>query len=62
MPGGKQVLVAREVRGDGKYKKSFEVMKLASMTMKRQVGEAAMLVAFQRWQDAEWKGGSVSVR
>ena len=62
MPGGKQVLVAREVRGDGKYKKSFEVMKLASVTVKRQAGEAAMLVAFQRWQDAEWKGGSVSVR
>ena len=62
VPGGKQVLVAREGRGEGKYKKSFEVLKLASLTAERQAGEAAMLGAFNRWQDAGWKGGSVSVR
>ena len=62
VPGGKQVLVAREARGEGKYKKSFEVLKLASLTAERQASEAAMLGAFNRWQDAGWKGGSVSVR
>jgi hypothetical protein len=35
VPGGKQVLVAREARGEGKYKKSFEVLKLASLTAER---------------------------
>ena len=62
VPGGKQVLVVREARGEGKYKKSFEVLKLASLTAERQASEAAMLGAFNRWQDAGWKGGSVSVR
>ena len=62
VPGGKQVLVAREARGEGKYKKSFEVLKLASLTAERQASEAAMLGAFNRWQDAGWKGGSVSLR
>jgi hypothetical protein len=62
VPGGKQVLVAREARGEGKYKKSFQVLKLASLTAERQASEASMLGAFNRWQDAGWKGGSVSVR
>ncbi len=62
VPGGKQVLVAREARGEGKYRKSFEVLKLASLTAERQASEAAMLGAFHRWQDAGWKGGSVSLR
>jgi hypothetical protein len=62
VPGGKQVLVAREARGEGKYRKTFEVLKLASLTAERQASEASMLGAFNRWQDAGWKGGSVSVR
>jgi hypothetical protein len=62
VPGGKQVLVAREARGEGKYRKTFEVLKLASLQAERQAGEASMLGAFNRWQDAAWKGGSVSVR
>ena len=62
VPGGKQVLVAREARGEGKYKKSFEVLKLKTLTAERQAAEAAMLGAFQRWHDAGWKGRSVSLR
>jgi hypothetical protein len=62
VPGGKQVLVAREARGEGKYRKSFEVVKLNTLTAERQAAEAAMLGAFQRWQDPGWKGMSVSSR
>lgn len=62
VPGGKQVLVAREARGEGKYRKSFEVMKLALLTADRQAPESGMLGAFNRWQDAGWKGGAVSLR
>jgi hypothetical protein len=62
VPGGKQVLVAREARGEGKYKKMFEMLNLASLTAERQAAEAGLLGAFNRWQDAGWKGGSVSVR
>lgn len=62
MPGGKQILIAREARGEGKYKRSFEVIKLDGLTTERQAGDAASLGTFQRWQDARWLQASVSVR
>jgi hypothetical protein len=62
VPGGKQVLVAREARVEGRYGKSFAVLRLDTLAAQRQAPEAAMLGAFQRWQDAGWKGASVSMR
>ncbi len=62
VPGGSQVLVARESRGDGRYRRSFEVMRLATLAPDRQAGDPASLGAFQRWQDAAWKRDSVAVR
>ncbi len=62
VPGGKQMLIAREARGEGKYKRSFEIIKLDGLTTERQAGDAASLGAFQRWQDARWLQASVSVR
>ncbi|MEJ8836597.1 hypothetical protein [Ramlibacter sp. AN1133] len=62
VPGGQQVLVAREARGEGKYRRSYEVVSLASLATQRQAGEPGALGPFQRWQDAEWKRMSVAVR
>ncbi len=62
VPGGSQVLVARESRGDGRYRRSFEVMRLTTLAPDRQSGDPAALGAFQRWQDAAWKRDSVAVR
>ncbi|MDP3761864.1 MAG: hypothetical protein Q8R01_15250 [Ramlibacter sp.] len=62
VPGGKQVLVAREARGDGKYKRSFELVRLDSLTTERQSSDPAALGAFQRWQDPAWKRTTVSLR
>ena len=62
VPGGQQVLVAREARGEGKYKRTFELVRLDSLTTERQAGEAALLGAFQRWQDPAWKRMTVSLR
>ena len=62
LPGGKQMLVAREARGDGKYRRSFEVVRLDTLATVRQAGEPAAIAAFQRWQDASWKRETVSLR
>jgi hypothetical protein len=62
VPGGKQVLVAREARGDGRYKRSFEVVRLDSLTTERQASDATVLGPFQRWPDPGWKRMTVSLR
>ncbi len=62
IPGGKQILVAREARGDGKYQRNFEVMRLDTLATARQASDPSTLEAFQRWQDPSWKQQTVSVR
>jgi hypothetical protein len=62
VPGGRQVLVAREARGEGKYRRNFEVMRLDTLAVARQAGDPGVLGAFQRWQDPSWKEQTLSVR
>ncbi len=62
VPGGQQMLIAREARGEGKYKRSYEVMDLATLTTQRQASDPSILGAFQRWQQPQWKQMSVSLR
>lgn len=58
VPGGGQLLIAREFRADGKYRRSFEVVSLANLATERQSPEPALLGAFQRWSDPAWRSGS----
>jgi hypothetical protein len=62
VPGGRQMLVAREARGDGKYRRYFEVMRLDTLAVAHQASDPGMLGAFQRWQDPSWKEQTLSVR
>jgi len=62
VPGGQQVLVAREARGEGRYRRSYEVVSLESLATQRQASEPGALGPFQRWQDPGWKRMSVAVR
>lgn len=62
VPGGQQLLLAREARGEGRYRKSYEVVSLDSLVTQRQSGDAASLGPFQRWTDPSWKRLSVAVR
>lgn len=62
VPGGKQMLVAREARGENKYKRNFELLRLDTLITERQTGDPTMLGAFQRWQDPVWKRNTLSLR
>ncbi len=62
VPGGKQMLLAREARGESKHVRSFELVRLDTLATERQVGEPGMLSVFQRWQDPNWKRGTLSLR
>jgi hypothetical protein len=62
VPGGKEMLVAREASGDGKYKRNFELLRLDTLTPMRQAGDPTLLGAFQRWQDPAWKRQTLSLR
>jgi hypothetical protein len=61
-PGGQQVLVAREARGEGRYRRSYEVLALDTLVTQKQSGEPDALGPFQRWADPWWKRMSVAVR
>jgi hypothetical protein len=58
VPGGAQLLLAREFRAEGRYRRSFEVVSLDTLATERQSPEPALLGAFQRWSDPAWRGGS----
>jgi hypothetical protein len=62
VPGGKEMLVAREARGEGKYKRVFELLRIDNLATVRQASDPSILGAFQRWQDPVWKRDSLSLR
>jgi hypothetical protein len=62
VPGGSQVLVAREAVADGKRQRHFELVRLDTLAPVRQASEPMQLAAFQRWQDPGWKKETLSLR
>lgn len=58
VPGGAQMLLAREFRAEGKYRRSFEVVSLPTLATERQSAEPALMGAFQRWSDPAWRSAS----
>jgi hypothetical protein len=62
VPGGRQVLVAREARGEGKYQRHFEVVRLDTLAVAQHAREPGDLDAFRRWQDPSWKRLTVAIR
>lgn len=62
VPGGQQLLAAREVKVDGRYKRSFEVIGLDALTVQKRADSPNALSLFYRWQDPAWKRQTVSVR
>lgn len=62
VPGGERLLVVRESRVDGRFKRSFEVLLLKDLSTDRQASQPQYLQLFSRWQDPAWKRQSLSLR
>jgi hypothetical protein len=62
VPGGQQMLVAREALAEGRYKRNYEVVAIHTLNTERQASDAKLLGAFQRWSDAAWLRDSPSQR
>jgi len=62
VPGNAQMLAAREAKVDGRYKQSFETLSMATLETEKQADKPNNLSTFYRWQDAQWKGQTVSLR
>ena len=62
VPGGTHFLAARETRVDGRLRKSFELVRLDTLTTEKKAEEPSSLSTFYRWQDAAWKQQTVSLR
>ncbi len=62
VPGGQQVLVAREFRAEGRYRRSFEVVSLATLAIERQASEPSQLGAFRASADPAWRRDSPARR
>ena len=62
VPGVAQVLVARDVKVEKRFKTSFEVLRSNTLEVHRQADNPKSLSVFYRWQDPAWKAGTVSLR
>ncbi|WP_310451967.1 hypothetical protein [Sulfuritalea sp.] len=62
VPGGKQLLAAREARTEGRHKRSFEVRRMSTLEVEKQADKPNNLSSFYRWQSPAWKAITVSIR
>jgi hypothetical protein len=62
LPGSEKLLLARETRSQGRYRRSFEVMNLDDLSTEKQAGSPGALASFAKWQDPRWKRLTVIVR
>ena len=62
VPGNTQMLVAREIKVDGRYKQSFETLRMSDLSVERLADKPANLTVFYRWQDPSWRAQTVSLR
>lgn len=62
VPGKPQVLAAREARVEGRFRRRYELLSLESLETLAMADTPSSLTVFYRWQDAAWKGQTVSLR
>lgn len=62
VPGGTQMLVAREAVGEQGLQRAFEVVRLDTLATVRKAGEPGSLSSFNKWQDVSWRKASLAVR
>lgn len=62
VPGAEQVLVAREAKIGGRFKRSFDVVNLGTLAVEKTADRIEALTLFSKWQDPTWKSQTLMLR
>ena len=60
-PGTKRLLIAREVKDHGRFRRRFEELRLDDLALLRQASTPDLLSDFGRWQDVAWRRDTLSL-
>ena len=61
-PGTRRLLIAREVKDRGRFRRSFEELRLDDLALVRQASSPELLRDFGRWQDIAWRRDTLALR
>jgi hypothetical protein len=60
-PGTRRLLIAREVKDRGRFRRSFEELRLDDLALVRQASNPELLRDFGRWQDVAWRRDTLAL-
>jgi hypothetical protein len=60
-PGTRRLLIAREVKVGGRFRRSFEELRLDDLALVRQASSPELLRDFGRWQDVAWRRDTLAL-
>jgi hypothetical protein len=60
-PGTRRLLIAREVKDRGRFRRSFEELRLDDLALVRQASSPDLLRDFGRWQDVAWRRDTLAL-
>jgi hypothetical protein len=61
-PGSRRLLIAREVKDRGRFRRRFEELRLDDLALVRQASTPELLRDFGRWQDVAWRRDTFALR
>ena len=61
VPGTRRLLIAREVKDRGRFRRSFEELRLDDLALVRQASNPELLRDFGRWQDVAWRRDTLAL-
>jgi len=59
--GTRRLLIAREVKDRGRFRRSFEELRLDDLALARQASSPELLPDFGRWQDVVWRRDTLAL-
>jgi hypothetical protein len=61
VPGTRRLLIAREVEDRGRFRRSFEELRIDDLALVRQASSPDLLRDFGRWQDVAWRRDTLAL-